>query len=291
MAFELEIAPGTISSEDFDYFRSKLRKLTGIQLSDAKRELLQSRLRERIRELRLAGFEGYRSYLERFPGDDPEWQVMINLLTTNKTEWFREPGHFEYLIREFLPRWKSTGKNRLSVWCAACSTGEEAYSLAMVLSENLGKEFSYEISATDIDTEVLKFANAGVYPVSKLEQIPENYRSKSFAMGTGDIASWARVKQSLKASVKFQQHNLADAAFPWAGRFDLIFCRNVFIYFPKEVIESAVRNFYEASAPSAQLVIGHSESLQGVRSSWKYLGASVYEKGPKASGKNVIFSL
>jgi chemotaxis protein methyltransferase CheR len=269
----------TLRLDDFDYFRSVIRDLCGISLSSNKKELVQARLRARVRELGFFDFTAYRSLLESLSPQDKEWQVLINCLTTNKTEWFREPDHFDYLTNEFIPKWKRSGKEKLSVWCAACSSGEEVYTVAMVLQAALGDGYSFEVLGTDIDTEVLYLARNGVYPVANLDQIPERYRSASLARGTGEIANWMKIKRSLKSKVSFDQLNLIHGPYPWKERFDLILCRNVFIYFSREMIQEIVGHFYPAAASGASLLIGHSESLQNIRSSWSYIGPSIFSKG------------
>jgi chemotaxis methyl-accepting protein methylase len=270
-----------MTEDDFSYFRGLVRELLGIQLSSAKKELVQSRLRARINALGVDGFSGYRAHLGQLASSDPEWQVFINLLTTNKTDWFRESAHFDYLKKDFLPAWKALGRRKLQVWSAACSTGEEPYTLAAVLEKELGAGYGYEILATDIDTEVLRNAKNGVYPLSRMEQVPENYRNGLFCVGTGEISQWMKVKSQLRQNINFQQINLTRPPYPWIGKFDLIFCRNVLIYFPKEEIQKVIEGMHDAAAPGANLVIGHSESLQNVKVSWNYKKPSIFLKGEK----------
>src|SRR3989344_4546631 len=177
--------------EEFDFFRSKIYCLAGISLSDAKLDLLQARLRSRVISLGMKNYKSYQLYLQKLPEAHQEWEQFINLLTTNKTDWFREPDHFSYIVNQFLPRWLRLGKKHLKVWCAASSTGEEAYTLSLVLNDALKSSgVSFEIMATDIDTNVLALGRNGVYAQSCLSQIPENYHSVGFCQGTKELSSW-----------------------------------------------------------------------------------------------------
>lgn len=272
------IEPDVLSREEFSYFKTIIRNLTGIHLTDAKMQLVRSRLRSRLQAHGLQLFSEYRDYLCKLSKEDPEWQIFINCLTTNKTDWFRELPHFDYLERDFLPKWKKTGKE-LSIWCAACSTGEEPYSIAALLEKELGPNCNYKIKATDIDTEVLSLAQNGVYPKNHLSQIPDVYREDFFSFGTGDVAKWMKVKNRVKNKIHFDQFNLSQKTYPTDKKFDLIFCRNVFIYFDRDMIEHIVQQLYQTASPQAVLFIGHSESLQNIKSPWNYVRPSIFTKG------------
>lgn len=275
-----------LSAEDFDYFRLKIYSLAGISLSPAKHDLVQARLRSRVLNLRLPDYGSYKDYLKNRGEDDPEWETFINLLTTNKTDWFREERHFDFIVEEFLPRWKKLGKTHLNVWCAASSTGEEPYTLSLVLNEALKNGgFTYSILASDIDTRVLKTAANGVYPVEHLPMIPEKYQKTGFIVGKEDISEWMKVRKEIRQHVKFVQFNLTKYPFHHADKFDLVLCRNVLIYFNQETIQSVVENIYQVTNPEAALIIAHSESLQNVDTSWKYLRPSLYYKGPSSGWK------
>lgn len=268
-----------LTEKDFNFFRSLIYQLAGISLSSAKRELVQSRLRSRAQSLGMDSFAEYGNYLEGLPEGHEEWESFINLLTTNKTDWFREPQHFDYIVEKFLPLWMSQGKKHLDVWCAASSTGEEPYTLSLVLNQALkGRGITYKIVATDIDTRVLSQAKNGVYSKDKLWQIPEIYQD-GFSMGTGEIAAWMKVKPAIKTHVEYGQLNLSHIPYPWENTFDLVLCRNVLIYFNPETIQSVVEGLYHTAQKQAVLLIAHSESLQNVKTSWKYQKPSIYSKG------------
>jgi chemotaxis methyl-accepting protein methylase len=268
-----------LSSDDFNYFRTRIYALAGISLSPAKHDLVQARLRTRVLNLGLKDYHEYREYLESKKDSDLEWEKFINLLTTNKTEWFRESAHFDFITDEFLPHWMKRGKQHLKVWCAASSTGEEPYTLSLVLHEALeNTSHTYSILASDIDTNVLNTAANGVYPAERLEQIPEKYHD-GFVIGKQDISEWMKVRKEIKQPVSFIQFNLTKFPYHHKESFDLVLCRNVLIYFNQETIKSVVENIFYATNSDAMLIIAHSESLQNVKSSWKYLKPSLYYKG------------
>jgi chemotaxis protein methyltransferase CheR len=266
--------------EEFNYFRSKIFDLAGISLSDAKLDLIQARLRHRILALSLSDYKDYQKYLERLPTSHEEWEVFINLLTTNKTDWFREPEHFTFINQEFLPKWLKLNKKHLSVWCAASSTGEEPYTLSLVLNKALqGSGVSYDILATDIDTKVLGLARNGVYPKERLGQVPETYHHSGFCFGRDEISDWVKVRKEIKAPVKFQQLNLTTGPFGLKQDFDLVLCRNVLIYFSPQTISKVAESLHQCASKDGVLLIAHSESLQNINASWKYVRPSIYQKG------------
>ncbi len=275
--------PIPLARAEFDFFRARVQERAGISLSEAKIELVQARLRPRLVELGLTGYSGYVSYLQTLPPEHEEWQTFVNSLTTNKTDWFREPQHFDLLVNDFLPRWFKLGKKKLKVWCAASSTGEEPYTLALVLDKALRESGAdFEILATDIDTEVLSHARRGVYPRDRLFQIPPSFQS-GFDFGTGEISDWMRVKKRIKDKIRFERFNLISSAYPWKSEFDFIFCRNVMIYFNEETTRLVVTHAFQAAAEHSALIIAHSESLQNIKSPWAYLQPSIYVKGTKIS--------
>lgn len=264
--------------DQFDYFRKKIFELAGISMSDVKIDLLQSRLRPRVLHKGFTSFEEYKLFLSDIPQADPEWETFINLLTTNKTDWFREPEHFDYIVEEFIPQWKLLGKKKLKVWCAASSTGEEPYTLALVLNEVFkNSDYKYEIHASDIDTKVLGLARNGVYPKVRLDQIPDIYHD-GFSFGTGDISHWMKIKRPIKQHVTFFQYNLTQAS-KLNQQYDLIFCRNVLIYFNPLTISAVVNSLFEQAESESVLVISHSESLQTLKTNWKLKRPSLYVKG------------
>lgn len=267
-----------LEEDDCEFFRIQLYQIAGITLTEKKRDLVQTRLRPRVHELGLKSFSDYRLLLEKLQPHHPEWQQFINRLTTNKTDFFREPKHFNHLLNKVLPDWRKKNADILKVWSAACSTGEEPYTLAMILHRALG-ENAYKIFASDIDSGVIRKATNAVYPINRvMNEVPEDYIHESFNFGRADLREWARISPLLKSRVHFFQHNLISAEIPLNEKPDVIFLRNVLIYFSPETIALAVENLYDAAAPGAVLYIGHSETLNGIKTQWKCTGPSIYQK-------------
>lgn len=264
---------------DLDFFRRKIFQIAGISISQDKGELIRSRIRKRVRMLNMETIGEYKSYLESLPPENQEWTDFINVLTTNKTEWFREPAHFKLLEEEFIPKWLNAHGGKLKIWCAACSTGEEAYTLALVLKKCLPKNTHFEIFASDIDTTTLWHAKNGVYKKEQVNSIPEEYKENYFEYGTGAIEDWVKVKKELKQHITFSRINLLDFRNMPSQSFDFIFCRNVFIYFNQQTIEKIIQDFYNLSAKDSLLFVGHSESLQGANNPYQYKKSSIYSKG------------
>lgn len=267
----------TLDDGEFAYFRERIEKLAGISLKPAKFDLVRSRLRSRLAELGLADYGDYRRLIAGLPVNHPEWQAFINLLTTNKTDFFREPRHFDFLVGEVLPKFLRGGGKTFRVWSAAASTGEEAYTTAMILARHLPAGRDFRIVATDIDTDVLRAARNGVYPIAKKIEIPEDYGT-SIDEGQGGARGWFRIKPHLKEKVSFQRGNLIEDALPEGGPFDFVLCRNVLIYFGRAAIERVAGKLHRATGPGGFLAIGHSESLQGIPHAWTPVGPSIFRK-------------
>lgn len=268
-----------LSEREFRRVRELVREHTGIQLGDNKRQLCQTRLVRRIRALGLRSFRDYLAVLEE--PDSPEHGELVNAITTNVTSFFREPHHFETLARQVLPRFAPGG--RLRIWSAGCSSGEEPWSLAMVLHEVLDPAARRDarILATDIDTDVLARAEAGVYGDDRVEPVSLGRRQRFLARGVGaNHGSW-RIKDELRDTVAFRRLNLMDETWPMRGRFDVIFCRNVIIYFDGPDKQRLLQRYQSMLVPGGHLFLGHSESLvQGV-TGLAPCGQTVYRKtGP-----------
>ena len=269
-----------LNDEDFLFFKEKIFDLSGIHLSEAKKTLIQARLHFQLELHQLESFAEYRAYLEKLPKSDPEFQKFVNLLTTNKTDWFREIEHFNYLEMDFIPQWLKSGKKNLRIWSAASSTGEEAYSIAMLVERLLkGTGKNFEIVGSDIDTSVLAKAQNGVYKNEQLKNIPKEFHHY-FVKGTGEISEWMKISNSIKKFVSFEQFNLINDEYSsYKNSFDLIFCRNVLIYFTPGTIQAIADNCYQAASDKAVLLISHSESLQNIKTKWKSKKPSIYIKG------------
>lgn len=270
----------SIEKDDFSYFKEMLYQKSGIWMKEVKSDLMSSRLRRRVTQLGMKSLHEYRQHLEKEAVDSNEWQIFINLLTTNKTDFFREPDHYEYLIHQFIPEWLKLGKKHLNIWSCASSTGEEPYTLAMIFDKHLPDGITFSILATDIDTNVLSTAKNGVYSKNRLWEIPEEYFSQ-LAFGTGEVAEWFTLKKRIREKVQFVQHNLISAEMPPLSnesKYDLVLCRNVLIYFDTEGIEKTAKKIYQSTTEKGVLLIGHSESLQGKKGLWKTSKPSYYFK-------------
>lgn len=268
-----------IDDDDFGFFQRRILALSGIHLSSVKKDLVRSRLVARLTDLGLPSIKHYRQYLGTLPSNDEEWQLLINQITTNKTDFFREPAHFKFLLERFLPNWKPRDSSgRLRVWSAACSTGEEPYTLAMVLNRFFQDASRFEILASDIDTEVLEKASNGVYPLTRMNEIPFEYHAASVVKGKGEVQNWFKIRSHLQQRIRFDRINLLEVDADAIGPFDLVFCRNVFIYFQHETIQNIIGSFHKTLQPSGAMILGHSESLNVDAKRWKPYGSSIYLK-------------
>jgi chemotaxis protein methyltransferase CheR len=271
---ELELA-----ERDFRTIRDLLKRRSGITLGEHKRALVYSRLAKRVRDLGLATFG---EYLARLDGDEAETLRLTNALTTNVTDFFREGHHFVHLADQLLPELYAARARtrRLRLWSAACSTGQEPYSLAMVLAENPPPPgWDVKILATDIDSDVLATAVEGVYSEDKVEKVDAARRKRFFQEGRGARAGQLRVTDELRSLVTFRRLNLLEA-WPMRGPFDAILCRNVIIYFDAETKRDLVRRFGEYLAPDGRLFLGHSESIVGATLGFAPCGQTIYRRTP-----------
>lgn len=268
-----------MNSEDLKYFCRAIEAHAGISLKASKIDLVRTRLRSRVDAHGCSSFAEYRKFLQSLPDNHGEWEIFTNLLTTNKTDFFREPKHFEYLVNTILPQWLESGETIFKVWSAASSTGEEAYTLAMVLHRHLPQGRSFKILASDIDTNVIATGKNAVYSQSKISEIPAEYRNYA-ELGAGEARGWFRMNRELKDRISFQRHNLIEATSPGENLFDLVLCRNVLIYFSPKTIEFVQRKLYSSTKPGGYFLIGHSESLQGISHDWQNAGSSVFRKAP-----------
>ena len=272
----------SISGKEFKLFQSLIHRETGIFLSDQKRALLVGRLAPRMRELSIASFA---AYYELLLNDRAHLTLMIDSICTNETSFFREPRQFEFLCNETIPQWRSAaereGRRRnVRVWSAACSTGEEPYSIAMLLAAEL-PDWSTEILATDISTKVLRRAADGIWPIERAEQISPAYRKRFMLRGSGSQEGKMAAKPELTSLIRFDQLNLNDEPLPAIGRFDLIFCRNVLIYFDAPSKRKIIDKLLDRLEPGGLLFLGHSESLNG-HERVRPVGPTVYALREKA---------
>ena len=282
MARELCGADVVITDEEFAAFRRLVHQHTGIALAPGKRYLVQARLARRLRGLGLASFTDYHRHLVN-DASGVELRRFINAMTTNKTDFWREAHHFDYLTTTWL---RSRGPCRratdryLRFWSAACSTGEEPYTLAMTLLEALdgGTGWDIRILASDIDTDVLARAADGVYAVEQLAGVPRPLLTRYFLRGTGTSEGCARVKDAVRALVTFRRINFLDDPWPVRARFDAIFCRNVLIYFDRSTQQRVVERLVGYLKDEGVLFLGHSETAHGLVSNLRPIGPTIYQR-------------
>jgi chemotaxis protein methyltransferase CheR len=261
-----------LTDPDFERVRKLIYARAGISLSPAKRDMVYSRLSRRLRALGLAGFNEYLSRLDG--GDEDEWQEFTNALTTNLTSFFRETHHFPVLAEHL----RKAGRGRpLTIWCSAASTGEEPYSIAMTAVEAFGGfDAPVRILASDVDTNVLATAEAGVYPFERVEKLEPERLKRFFYRGKGVKANLVRVREELRALITFRNINLLDADWPVRGPLDVIFCRNVMIYFDKPTQLAILERFAPVLRPDGLLFAGHSESFHHAAHLFRLRGKTVY---------------
>ncbi len=270
------------SDTDFHNLAQLARMHTGIALADSKRNLVYSRLSRRLRALGLSSFRDYREYLES-DGGSQEIERFINSISTNLTKLFRENHHFDHLCSQLAAPFSAASQgrtgSRLRLWSAGCSTGEEPYSIALVLKHaiaNISRQ-DVKILATDIDTDVLAKAAEGEYPANAVQDIPTAYRYLIQPKNTRSNGSNLIMDESLRALISFRQLNLMDA-WPMRGPFDAIFCRNVMIYFDNPTKAALIDRFITLLRPGGWLYIGHSESLLGSHRHLQLVGRTIYRR-------------
>jgi chemotaxis protein methyltransferase CheR len=266
----------SFSAADFDRVRKLIYERAGISLHAGKQAMVYSRLSRRLRETGHRSFADYLQWLERATGaqGEAEWQEFINCLTTNLTAFFREEHHFHALVQDLRAR---AGKP-LRLWCNAASTGEEPYSLAMTVVEALGPAAPVKILCSDIDTKVLETARRGVYPADSRGLDPERLR-RHFMRGTGANAGFIRVKPELARLLEFRPFNLMSPNWASLGEpFDIVFCRNVMIYFDNPTQRRVLERIHAVLKPGGLLFVGHSENFTDARDLFKLRGKTIYER-------------
>ena len=261
------------NSRDFERVRGLIYQRAGIALADSKQEMVYSRLARRLRATGITSFGHYLDMLER-THDSDEWEAFTNALTTNLTAFFREAHHFP-ILADFVTR----RAQPVSVWCSAASTGEEPYSIAMTLIEALGESGARQatVLATDIDTQVLAKAEAGMYQFDQVKHLSPERLKRFFLKGTGPHAGMVKVRPQVRAMVRFEQLNLTDRDYQLRTQFDAIFCRNVMIYFDKPTQAQVLTRFEPLMKSGGLLFAGHSENFTYVTQAFRLRGQTVYE--------------
>ncbi|MBN1956810.1 MAG: protein-glutamate O-methyltransferase CheR [Desulfuromonadales bacterium] len=271
-----------ISDQEFDALRSLIYTRFGINLTDEKRSLLVGRLQKMIRDNQLGSFQNYYDYLKS-DSSGKAVSDLINLVSTNYTYFNREKDHFDYFQKTALPavceRLKKQNRKDLRIWCAGCSTGEEPYTLLMLMHEHLGAQYSQwdaGILATDISERVLATAEQGIYAADKVASLPEALQRKYFKkLADGRL----QVDEKIRREVTFRRFNLMNQTFPFKKPFQIIFCRNVMIYFDQQTRNALVQRFSNSMEPAGYFFIGHSETLGRDSEFFHYLLPAAYQKG------------
>jgi chemotaxis protein methyltransferase CheR len=273
-----------LSPQSFRHFAQFITQQLGIKMSENKIPMLQSRLQRRLRVLGLRSIEDYKTYLFDSPQADAELADFIDAITTNKTDFFREPHHFDYLRRTALPTLDPDPDRPwpFKLWCAGCSSGEEPYTLTMVLSEYAATRagFDFSLLATDISTRVLQTAREAIYDEARIEPLTDELRKKYLLRSRAPGRNLIRIVPALRSRVRFHRLNFMDADYGVADTFDAIFFRNVMIYFDKPTQEAVVNKLCYNLRPGGYLFVGHSESLIGLDVPLRMVASAVYQKLP-----------
>jgi chemotaxis protein methyltransferase CheR len=263
------------SKADFERVRSLIYQRAGISLGDGKQAMVYSRVSRRLRETGHASFASYLQWIEQANGAtaDEEWQEFINCLTTNLTSFFREEHHFTALVDDL----RACSSSKVRIWCSAASTGEEPYSIAMTVAETLGAGAGVAIVASDIDTNVLAKASQGVYPIAA-RGLSKDRMHRHFMRGKGPQAGLIRIKPELARMIEFRTLNLMDSRWSLGEPFDMVFCRNVMIYFDAPTQMKVLEKMHATMKPRSLLYVGHSENFTDAKHLFRLRGKTVYER-------------
>ena len=262
------------TNADFDHVQKLIYQRAGISLHDGKHAMVYSRLSRRLRETGHQSFKDYLQWLESAT-DGVEWQEFVNALTTNLTSFFREDHHF-HILSEYLKSARSSGGCK--IWCSAASTGEEPYSIAITAVEALGGNGAFSIVASDIDSKVLRTASQGVYRLESLKGLDQTRLQRFFLRGKGENGGMARVKSELRSKIDFLMVNLIRNDWPFKDSFDVVFCRNVMIYFDASTQRQVLERIHKVMKPGGLLFVGHAENFSDSRDLFVLKGKTVYER-------------
>jgi chemotaxis protein methyltransferase CheR len=271
-----------LSEQQFHRFQSLIYDVVRVALPDSKRLMLSGRLAKRLSALKMDTFEEYWAYLENPDNLLREKQAMLNVITTNKTDFYRESYHFEYLVNTVLSELKRDTRiargDSVEIWSAGCSSGEEPYTIAMELANALGIHQNFNVLATDISTAVLHRARQAVYGKSSIDPIPPNIKQKYLLRGKGEFEGQYRISPEIRKHVTFGRLNFANESYGINKKFHVIFCRNVMIYFDRETQRNTIRKLCDHLQPFGYLFIGHSETLEPQMFNLKKMVPTVYRR-------------
>ncbi len=269
-----------LSDKEFEQFQSLIYQQVGITLDTPKKSLLTSRLGKRLRELELSSYQAYYDRVSEKGGEE-ELVRLVDLISTNKTDFFREPVHFDFLREHIVPQAQAT--RTLRIWSSASSSGEEPYTIAMTLNDAIPDRSMWDLKilASDISTRVLAKAASGIYEEERVVQLPQDVVRRHFLRGKGPQDGKFKVRKHLAEMIAFRRINLMATAFPIRTPLDVIFCRNVMIYFDRPTQAALIGKFYRYLRPGGFLFIGHSESLQWIEHQFTYVKPTIYQKREK----------
>ncbi len=270
----------SFSTKEFEIFKKLIYEISGIHLDSGKISLVKSRLSKRLKALKLKSYQDYYDFVKSDKSGE-EIRELLNAISTNVTSFFREPIHWEFLKDYFKTPAVLTGKRKLRIWSSASSTGQEPYTIMMILNEYIANISQWDIKllATDIDTQVLAKAQKGIYTENDIGDMPKHYVQSYFKTTKNEIGKLSQVKAPLRNKILFRSFNLVRGDFSlFHNQFDMIFCRNVMIYFDRETRDDLVKNFYNLLPKGGLLFIGHSESLTSLLNYFEVVRPSIYRR-------------
>ena len=266
-----------IGADEYEFIRKTVYDHSRINLGAEKMTLVAARVTKRLRALNLPDFDIYCEYLKSSKGKQ-EVPFLVEAISTNHTYFFREKGHFDFLREKIVPHWQARGVNRVRIWSAACSSGEEPYTAAIVLAETLGFKIDWRIYASDISMRMLDLGREGIYPDDRLTHVPAGLQRDYFQRGIGDSEGFFRVREEIRKRVEFAQLNLLQPSYPFATEFDLILLRNAMIYFDRDTQQTLIDKITPHLLRGGHLMIGHSETLSGLRHTLASVEPSIYQR-------------
>jgi chemotaxis protein methyltransferase CheR len=277
-----EIFKAKLSDEEFKKLSEFIYVEYGIRMPPVKKIMLQSRLQKRLRELSITSFKEYVNYVFSKEGQDNEVIHMIDVVSTNKTDFFREPIHFDFLANNIVPEFidANQGKRPMKIWSAGCSSGEEPYTIAIILSECMEKlrPFDFTILGTDISSRILNTAFEAIYKENRAEEIPLNYKRKYFLKSKDRTNPTVRIISELRNKTSFARLNFMDSSYNINDTFDVIFCRNVLIYFDRDAQEKVINKLCTKLKPGGHFFLGHSESITSMKVPLKQIKPTIFIK-------------
>lgn len=281
VAKDLNIFKEELSEKDFQAFSSFIYSQYGIKMPPVKRIMLQGRLLKRIRELNMNSYAEYKEFFFSKEGQQKEIFNFLNVITTNKTDFFREPVHFNFLSEVLLPEYfENNSSGIFNVWSAGCSSGEEPYTISIILNEFKANNpvFNFSILGTDISHKVMNMAARGVYAANKVDLMPLDYKKKYFLKSKDKMNPTVRVNPLLQKNITLKYLNLINGPYDIKEKYKVIFCRNVLIYFDRATQEKVINNLCHHLEPGGYFFIGHSESLSGMNVPLKHIKPTIFQK-------------